>query len=123
MSPDPVDVVRRCFQAYIDSDRAAAEAVIAEDFHFTSPLDNGIDREMYFARCWANHEWIAGFDFIHLAAAGDTVFATYVGQSTRGSPFRNTEIHTVRDGKIVEVEVYFGWSIPHKAAEGGFVSD
>ena len=26
---------------------------------------------------------------------------------------------TVRDGKIVEVEVYFGWSIPHEAPAGG----
>jgi hypothetical protein len=37
--------------------------------------------------------------------------------------FRNTEIVTVRDGQIVEVEVYFGWSIPHKAELGGFVED
>jgi hypothetical protein len=35
--------------------------------------------------------------------------------------FRNTEILTVRGGKIVEVEVCFGWSILHAAAAGGFV--
>lgn len=29
----------------------------------------------------------------------------------------------VRDGQIVEVEVYFGWSIPHEAKPGGFVED
>jgi hypothetical protein len=29
---------------------------------------------------------------------------------------------TVRDGKIVEVEVYFGWSIPHEAPEGGWAA-
>jgi hypothetical protein len=34
---------------------------------------------------------------------------------------RNTELFTQRNGKIVEVEVYFGWSIPHEAPEGGFV--
>ena len=38
-----------------------------------------------------------------------------------GKPLRNTEIVTVRNGKIVEVEVYFGWSIPHEAPAGGFV--
>jgi len=29
-------------------DRAAIEKIIAEDFHFTSPLDNRLDRETYF---------------------------------------------------------------------------
>jgi ketosteroid isomerase-like protein len=118
---NPIAVVRKCFQAYVEDDRAQAESVIAEDFHFTSPLDNRIDRETYFARCWVNHEKIIGFAFIRLIADGDTVVATYIGQSKRGEPFRNTEIHTVRDGKIVEVEVYFGWPLPHPAPEGGFV--
>jgi len=121
METDPIAVVRRCYQAYADSDRAAAEAVIAEDFHFTSPLDNRIDRETYFARCWPNNEWITGYEFIRLISDGEQVVATYIGQSSRGQPFRNTEVLTVRDGRIVEVEVYFGWFLPHKAAEGGFV--
>jgi hypothetical protein len=30
---------------------------------------------------------------------------------------------SVRDGRIVDVEVYFGWSIPHEAKPGGFVED
>jgi ketosteroid isomerase-like protein len=122
MNQDPIAVARQCYQAYADSDREAAEAVIAEDFHFTSPLDNRIDRKTYFARCWPNNEWITGYEFVRLIQGGEQVVATYIGQSNRGKPFRNTEVLTVRDGKIVEVEVYFGWSLPHKAAEGGFVN-
>jgi len=38
-----------------------------------------------------------------------------------GKRFRNTEALTIRGGKIIEAEVYFGWSIPHEAAEGGFL--
>jgi len=121
MEKDPIAVVRRCYQPYTDSDRAAAEAVIGEDFRFTSPLDNRIDRKTYFARCWPNNEWITGYEFVRLIRDGEQVVATYIGQSGRGKPFRNTEVLTVRDGRIVEVEVYFGWSLPHKAAEGGFV--
>jgi ketosteroid isomerase-like protein len=121
MDNDRVAIVRKSFQAYVDDDRAALESVIAGDFHFTSPLDNRIDRATYFARCWPNHEWITGFELVRLIADGDQVVATYIGQSSRGSSFRNTEIFTVQGGKIVEVEVYFGWSLPHKAAEGGFV--
>jgi hypothetical protein len=38
-----------------------------------------------------------------------------------GRRFQNTEVLTVRCGKIVEAEVYFGWSLPHPAPPGGFV--
>jgi hypothetical protein len=33
------------------------------------------------------------------------------------------EILTVRNGKIVEAEVYFGWTIPHEAGEGSFIAE
>jgi ketosteroid isomerase-like protein len=120
MANDAAAIARACYDAYVKKDRAAIEAVIAEDFHFTSPLDNRIDRQAYFARCWPNSENMAGFQFIHLVPHGDRVFVTYEGSSTSGHRFRNTEILTVRDSQIVEAEVYFGWSLPHKAAPGGF---
>lgn len=116
-----VAIVRAAYQAYVTKDRAALEGVLAEDFHFTSPLDNRLDRETYFRRCWPNSEAIAGFDFIHLVTDAERVFVTYEGRNTDGHRFRNTEIHTVRDQRIVEVEVYFGWSVPHRAPLGGFV--
>jgi ketosteroid isomerase-like protein len=121
MTNDAIAIARAGYEAYAAKDRAAIEALIADDFHFTSPLDNRIDRATYFARCWPNSERIEGFAFIHLVADGERVFVTYEGRTCDGNRFRNTEIMTVRGGKIVEVEVYFGWSIPHKAAKGGFV--
>jgi ketosteroid isomerase-like protein len=118
---DNLSVVRRCYQAYVEKDRGAVEALIDVDFRFTSPLDNGIDRATYFERCWPNSRTITGFEFVALEPVGDRVFVVYEGHSTDGHRFRNTEILTVRNGRIVDVEVYFGWSIPHRAAEGGFV--
>jgi hypothetical protein len=120
---DPVAIARSAYEAYVAKNRAAIEKLIAADFHFTSPLDNRIDRASYVERCWPNSEWIDGFNFINLVRDGDRVFVTYEGHTTNGERFRNTEIVTARDGKIVEVEVYFGWSIPHKAKAGGFVED
>jgi hypothetical protein len=38
-----------------------------------------------------------------------------------GRRFRNTEFITTRNGKLRDVEVYFGWNIPHEAKLGGFV--
>jgi ketosteroid isomerase-like protein len=119
MKHDPVEVARGSYRAYVDKDRAAIEALIADDFHFTSALDN---RATNFARCWPNSATLAEFDFIHIVPNGDLVFVTYEGRSTSGKRFRNSEILTVHDRKIVNVEVYFGWAIPHEAAEGGFVN-
>ena len=63
---DLVAIARASYQAYVDKDRRAIEALIADDFHFNSPLDNRIDRATYFSRCWPNSKATAGFDFIHL---------------------------------------------------------
>ncbi|MGD8396536.1 MAG: nuclear transport factor 2 family protein [Candidatus Eiseniibacteriota bacterium] len=121
MPTDPEEVARRCFQAYADSDRAAIEALIGDPFRFTSPLDNGLDRAAYLERCWPNHERVAGIEFVHLFHQGDCVFVTYEIRSRNGRCFRNSEVLTVRDGKLVEVEVYFGWNVPHDAPAGGWV--
>ena len=121
MTEDTISIVRRVFEAYSAKDRAAIEAVIADDFHFTSPRDNRIDRKVYFERCWKNHEAIAGFTFINQARDGDRVLVTYEGRLVSGKALRNTEVFTVRKGKIVETEVYFGWWIPHEVPVGGFV--
>jgi ketosteroid isomerase-like protein len=121
MTDASVEIARACYEAYVAKDRAAIEALLAEHFHFTSPIDNRLDRATYFARCWPNSRKIEGFDFIHLVPEGDKVFVTYEGRSTDGHRFRNTEIIKVKGNQIVEVEVYFGWSIPHEAPVGGFI--
>jgi ketosteroid isomerase-like protein len=118
---DDVAIARASYAAYVAKDRAAMEALVAADFHFTSPLDNRIDRATYFARCWPNSDRIEGFAFIHLVRDGERVFVTYEGRGTNGHAFRNTEIMTIRSGQIVDVEVYFGWDLPHKAPRGGFL--
>ena len=51
-----VAIARMGYEAYAAKDHAAIEKLIADDFHFTSPLDNRIDRATYFARCWPNSE-------------------------------------------------------------------
>ena len=118
---EAIPIVRRAYQAYIDKHRAAIEALIGGDFHFTSPRDNRINQKAYFERCWKNSETITGFTFVNLVADGERVFVTYEGRRSTGNPFRNTEIMTLRNGKIVEVEVHFGWSIPHDAPAGGSI--
>lgn len=107
------DIVHACFRAYAEKDRAAIEALIAPDFRFTSPLDDAIDREAYFARCWPNSARQKRIDVVRLFVDGDQAFVTYECTTHEGKRFRNTEFHRTRGGQLVQVEVYFGWNIPH----------
>jgi hypothetical protein len=87
------------------SHRAAIEGLIAEDFHFTSPLDNRIDRAIYFARCSPNSRTLAEFNLIHAVPDSDCVFVTYEKRSSNGKCFPHCEVLMVRDGKVIDVEV------------------
>ena len=119
---DPTAIARASYEAYERKDRAAIEALIAENFSFSSPLDNRLDRKTYFERCWPNSQRIASFDFIHIVRDGERVFVTYEARNADGTQFRNTEVLTIHGHQIAEVEVYFGWSIPHPAPVGGFTN-
>jgi ketosteroid isomerase-like protein len=120
---DSVEIAKRMYRAYVDKDRSAIERLIAEDFHFSGPLDNRLDRKTYFERCWPNCRWIAGFEFIAVVPSDDRVYVTTVGHSDSGRNFRSTEVLTIQGGKVVEVEVYLGWNVPHPAPSGGFVEE
>ncbi|RYY73311.1 MAG: nuclear transport factor 2 family protein [Gammaproteobacteria bacterium] len=116
-------ITKACFDAYVRKDRSAIELLINDGFSFTNPLDNRIDRKAYFERCWPNSQHIEEFKFIQVVPFEDKVFVVYEGKSSTGDVFRNTEIFTIRKEKIIEVEVYFGWTIPHKAPDNGFVNE
>jgi ketosteroid isomerase-like protein len=45
------DMVRNVFEAYRTKDRGLIEGLLAENFTFTSPYDDAIDRDEYFRRC------------------------------------------------------------------------
>jgi len=72
-------------------------------------------------RCWPNSASTEAFDFIYFVRDGERVFVTYEGRA-HASRFRNTEVLTIKAGQITDVEVYFGWSLPHKAPVGAFVA-
>jgi hypothetical protein len=116
----PLQIVKSALQAYIAKDRDAIESIIAEDYRFTSPLDNGLDRASYFTRCWPNSESISEMTLIDGAESADTAWVVYEGKA-KNKRFRNAEKHKTRDGKLISTEVYFGWDLPHPAAEGGFI--
>jgi ketosteroid isomerase-like protein len=118
MSKSPLAVARACLQAYVNKDRQAIEALLADDFHFTSPIDNALDRRTYMEVCWPNSAAMARFDEIYEFEDADHAFLVYEAHTSTGKHFRNSELHTIRDGKLIATEVYFGWELPHKTPRG-----
>ena len=111
VSQDRLGIVRACYGAYESGDRSVLEQHLSDDLSFYSPADPGIDRAMYFERCWPNAESIESFEFKRLVEAGDEVVVTYEAKRSDGSRFRNTEVLTFAGDEIARVEVYFGWDL------------
>jgi uncharacterized protein (TIGR03086 family) len=107
-SGDPADVVRRLFAGYQAQDRDAAEQLIAAEFTFTSPRDDHIDRAAYFDRCFPTASRFRRQEIQRLAKTGDDVFVMYEYELVEGGVHRNTELITVRDGRVVQAQVFFG---------------
>lgn len=103
----PADTVRAVFQAYLDKDRAAIERLIADNFSFSSPYDDHIDRAAYFERCWPGSEATRTCEILRLFEQGEEVFVLYEADFGEGA-FRNVEFQRVVEGRVVSVEVYFG---------------
>jgi ketosteroid isomerase-like protein len=123
MTKTALDVARACQQAYVDKDRSAIEALLDDNFHFTSPIDNALDRATYLRVCWPNSAALARFDNIYEAEDGDRAFIVYEALTSTGKRFRNSEVYTVRGGKLLATEVYFGWDLPHKVPQGAHVDN
>lgn len=103
-------LVHAYFGAYESENREAAEALLADDFIFTSPNDDAIDRATYFERCWPSNEAAREQQIEKIVIDGNKAFVTYLCSSASGKSFRNTEFLTFVDGRISRVEVYFGAS-------------
>ena len=101
-------MIRAIFAAYIDNDRKAVEDALADDFRFTSPYDDAIDKATYFARCWRNSGWIERHELERIFIDGDEAFVTYRCLAKGGRHFRNTEFCTFEGDKVKRIDVYFG---------------
>lgn len=108
---DRIRAVRDSFRAFASGDRELVEGVLGAELRFHAPPDPELDRSGYFERCWPHAGRVEEFEFVRLFERGEEVFATYEARRADGSRFRNTEVHTIRDGRIVEIEVYFGWEL------------
>jgi ketosteroid isomerase-like protein len=102
------EIIRAIFAAYLSNDRKAVEDALTDDFHFTSPYDDEIDKATYFVRCWRNTDWIERHELERIFVEGNEAFVTYKCLAKGGKNFRNTEFFSFEGDKVKRIDVYFG---------------
>lgn len=109
-----IEMARRYYESYETGDRSFVEGVLADDFAFNSPFDDGIGRDAYFARCWPNHVSHRKFHFEAMMAEGDVVLVVYrldmhfPNAVHPDASFRNAERMTFEKGRLKSVDVFLG---------------
>ncbi len=105
-------VVRAAFEAYRSQDLDAEERLLAHDFVFTSPQDDHIDKAAFLERCFPTADRFASQEIVEIVDVGpDGVFMLYEYELRDGARHRNVEHVTVRDGQLVETQVFFGGGV------------
>ena len=105
------EVVRAFMKAFQDQDRAQAEALMADDFVFTSPQDDHLDKATWLERCFptAGH-FDAPSETLQIVEVDGIVLHRYEYR-VDGGRWRNAEAAQVANGRVKEVEVYFGGAV------------
>jgi ketosteroid isomerase-like protein len=107
-STTKTDIIRSLFAAYMANDRKAVESAFTDDFRFTSPYDDEIDKATYFERCWRATDWIERQDLETIMVEGEAAYVTYRCVARDGRSFRNTECFAFEGDRIRRIDVYFG---------------
>jgi ketosteroid isomerase-like protein len=107
-STSRADLIRAIFAAYLSDDRTIVEGAFSDDFRFTSPYDDNIDKPTYFERCWRGSDWIERHELERIFVEGDEAFVTYRCAAKGGKTFRNTEFFVFESDKVKRIDVYFG---------------
>lgn len=115
---DRAELIRALFAAYLADDRKAVEDSFTDDFRFTSPYDDEIDKQSYFERCWKVPDWIERHELERIVVDGDAAFVTYRCVAKGGKSFRNTEIFGFEGDRISRIDVYFGATYQNGAFAG-----
>ena len=108
VSANKTEIIRKLFTAYRANDRKAVESAFTDDFRFTSPYDDEIDKATYFERCWRVADWIEREDLETIMVENEAAFVTYRCVARDGKSFRNTEFFRFKDDRIGRIDVYFG---------------
>jgi ketosteroid isomerase-like protein len=109
-SPTYEEIVRRWYKAWEKNDQGQFEALMADNFTFTSAAgDDHISKSAFKTQCWDTQiNFIDRFDLERVFGSGNEAFVKYLCHTKNGKSFRNVEYFRLRDGKVETIECYFG---------------
>ena len=104
------EIVRRWYKAWEKKDQSQFDALMAEDFTFTSAAgDDHISKSAFKTQCWDTQvNFIDRFDLERVFGSGNEALVKYLCHTKNGKSFRNVEYLRLRDGKVKSIECYFG---------------
>jgi ketosteroid isomerase-like protein len=104
------EIIRRWYAAWEQKDWRPVDALLADDFTFSSAAgDDHISKSAFKAQCWESQkDFIKRFDLQRVFGRGDEATVLYVCHTTNGKTFRNVEYLRLREDKLEAIECYFG---------------
>ncbi len=102
--------IRKYYAAWEKKDWAPFDALLADNFTFTSANDDDhISKAIFKTRCWETQiDHIARFELLHLYGSNHEALVMYIGSTKNGKKFRNTEYFRLKEGRVEAIECYFG---------------
>jgi uncharacterized protein YndB with AHSA1/START domain len=103
-------IIKEYYSAYEKKEWNLIKHLLADGFTFTSPNnDDHINVEAFKEKCWPQaSKMMKRFDVDKVISNGDEAFARYQAITIDGASIRNTEYFKFENGKIKEIEVFFG---------------
>jgi hypothetical protein len=103
------EAVRKYYAAWETKAWHPIDIMLADDFTFSSPLDDHISKSDFKAGCWDTQiAYIDRFDLKQVIGTDNKAFVMYVCHTTNGKTFHNVEYFQLQDDKVKAVECYFG---------------
>jgi ketosteroid isomerase-like protein len=114
-------VVRKWYAAWEQKDWGPVDALLADNFTFTSAAgDDHISKSEFKKRCWETQiNFIERFELERVIGNGNDAFVKYLCLTRNGKSFRNVEYLRVTDGKVASIECYFGEQSSFPSAVSG----
>ncbi len=110
LNPKNEAIIRKWYTQWgTTTDWHPFDILLADDFTFTSPVDDHISKGAFKKRCWdTQNTLIAQVDLKRVVGTGNEAFVLYVGGTTNGKTFRNVEYVQVKGDQLQSIECYFG---------------
>jgi ketosteroid isomerase-like protein len=103
------EAVRKYYAAWETKAWHPVDILLADDFTFSSPMDDHINKSAFKTGCWDTQiAYIDRFELKQVIGSADEAFVMYVCHTTNGKTFRNVEYFQFRGNKVRSVECYFG---------------